>query len=246
MTKSKARQARSIFASGEASPASPAPAETRIAEPARTYEKPLEESIALFKTSPGSTGTASLKEKLLQARYIGNLLRKFLLFETDDSLLVIDQHAAQERIMFEKLLGQIEKGSVEVQHLLTPVTFNLSAEELVLWEENKGMLGRTGFETTLFGKNALAVHSHPATVTEVERSVRNLLSGGSLAKLEPEQIARMACRSSVMFGFAMNPEQAAFQRSSLLECRNPFTCPHGRPTVVEIPTEALLGYFERK
>jgi len=250
MTNSKARQPPPLFAMPAAAPAgqdgTPAgQAPSGVAEPAARYGAALEEGLALFGNSAESGTPNDLKEKLRQARYLGNLLKKYLLFETGDSLLVIDQHAAQERITFERLRNQLEKGAVEIQPLLAPELLKLSPQELLMWKENADALKKTGFETTLFDKETLAVHAHPALVTDVEHSVRNLLAGGTIAKLAPEKIARMACRSSVMFGFAMNPEQAEFQRANLLLCDNPFTCPHGRPTVIEIGDAALQKHFLR-
>jgi DNA mismatch repair protein MutL len=207
----------------------------------------LNENIILFKTDDiFAQRKSDLKEKLKQARYLGNLLKKYLLFETGDSLLVVDQHAAQERITFEKLKGQIEKADVEVAQLLAPVLIKLSPQELVSWEENKEVLEKAGFATTLFDRDTLALHSHPQLLSQPENSVRNLLAGENIARLDPETLARMACRSSVMAGFAMNKEQAEFQRVALIQCQDPFTCPHGRPTVVEILEETLQKQFLRK
>jgi DNA mismatch repair protein MutL len=167
-------------------------------------------------------------------------------FESGDSMLLIDQHAAQERITFERLKDQIEKAKVEVAQLLAPVLIKLSPQEMVSWEENKVILEKAGFSTTLFDRDTLALHSHPQLVTQPENSVRNLLSGENIPKLDPETLARMACRSSVMAGFAMNKEQAEFQRQALLNCSDPFICPHGRPTVIEILEETLQKQFLRK
>jgi DNA mismatch repair protein MutL len=239
MTKSKPRQAQSsLFHQSSA---------VRDKNPDQQANLSLNDNIILFKSDDIFTLKKSdLKEKLKQARYLGNLLKKYLLFETDDSLLVIDQHAAQERITFEKLKDQIEKGNVEVQQLLAPILIKLSPQEQVLWEESKDALEKAGFNASLFDRETLALHSHPQLITRPENSVRNLLSGENIAKLEPDKIARMACRSSVMTGFAMNKEQAEFQRSALIACLDPFTCPHGRPTVVEILEDTLQKQFLRK
>jgi DNA mismatch repair protein MutL len=214
-------------------------------KPHEQYEMALRESIALYKTGIIEEKKSDLKEKLRQARYLGNLLRKYILFETGDSMLIIDQHAAQERISFERLKNQIERGAVEVQPLLSPILMRLSQQEILLWEENGSTLENLGFNTSMFDKTTLAIHSHPQLIDQPENSVRNLLAGEKTAKLDPEKLARMACRSSVMAGFAMNPEQAEYQRASLLQCADPFICPHGRPTVIEIAEEHLSKQFLR-
>ncbi|MDD5730204.1 MAG: DNA mismatch repair endonuclease MutL [Candidatus Omnitrophica bacterium] len=242
MTRSKARQAeKSVFITPGAKQDTPLAPSALAPSPHRQGALSLEENMLLFKTGEIFTEKKDdLKEKLLKSRYLGNLLRKYLLFEAPGSLLVVDQHAAQERIVFEKLKKQIEEGRLEIQELLTPVIFKLTAQEIMLWEENKASLEKMGFSTTLFDKETLAVHSHPQLIINPEAGVRNLLAGESIARMEPEKMARLACRSSVMAGQEMNKEQAEYQRRELLLCKAPFTCPHGRPTVVEIP-EASLG-----
>lgn len=208
------------------------------------------QSLPIFNSQeiilPTSTQKTDLKEKLKIARYLGNLLKKYLLFETDTSLLIIDQHAAQERITFEKLKTQFDNHTVEIQNLLSPITINLSKQELNLWEENKITIEEMGFDCSLFDKQTLAIHSHPILITDPQTSVRNLLNGESISKLDHQTLSRMACRSSVMTGFSMNKEQAEFQRKGLIDCNDPFTCPHGRPTVIEIEEEKLRKEFLRK
>ncbi len=261
MTKSKPLQAESpLFckpenlnqqSSGWQAPASPSapgyPDQVREKNFDRQTSLSLNENILLFKTDDiFARKKSDLKERLKQSRYLGNLLKKYLLFETGDSLLVIDQHAAQERITFEKLKTQIEKSDVEVAQLLAPVLIKLSPQEKVFWEENKEVLEKAGFSTSLFDRQTLALHSHPQLISQPENSVRNLLSGENIPRLDPGTLARMACRSSVMAGFAMNKEQAEFQRQALIQCLDPFTCPHGRPTVIEILEETLQKQFLRK
>jgi DNA mismatch repair protein MutL len=113
------------------------------------------------------------------------------------------------------------------------------------WEEIKDVLEKIGFETSLFDKETLAIHSHPQMISQPENSVRNLLAGEQITRMDPQKLARLACRSSVMAGFAMNKEQAEYQRAALLEAQDPFTCPHGRPTVIEITDASLRKQFLR-
>lgn len=252
MTQSKPRQInQAVFGQGQ----KPASASLFTSQPEMVRNRPpdqqaglsLSENILLFKTDDiFAQKKSDLKAKLSGGRYLGNLLKKYLLFETPDSLLLVDQHAAQERITFERLKKQIESGNVEVQQLLAPILIKLSPQDIVLWEENKVILEKTGFAATLFDRQTLALHSHPQMIIQPENSVRNLLAGENISRLNPEKLARMACRSSVMAGFAMNQEQAEFQRQALLDCADPFICPHGRPTVVEILEETLQKQFLRK
>ncbi|MFH1645630.1 MAG: DNA mismatch repair endonuclease MutL, partial [Candidatus Omnitrophota bacterium] len=139
-----------------------------------------------------------LKTKLISSRFVGNFINKYLIFETENSLILIDQHAAQERINFEKLTIQIESGNIEIQNLLSPLTLSLSKEELITWEETKDSLEKIGFSTTLWKDDNIALHSHPNLITNPEKSLRNILADIETKSFDPESLARRACRSSIM------------------------------------------------
>ncbi len=187
----------------------------------------------------------SLKTKLENARFLGTLLNKYLLFESTSSLLLVDQHAAQERIMFEQFVAQMQESRVEVQNLLTPYLLKSSPQELNAWQDAQEALEAIGFSTSQFDDETIAIHAHPVLVKDPETAVRELLAGDNPARCDHETIARRACRSSIMTGDSLKPQQAEFQREQLLNCRDPFTCPHGRPTVVEMSLDFLDKQFLR-
>ena len=187
----------------------------------------------------------ALKERLAQARFIGTFANKYHLFEVGESLFVVDQHAAQERILFEKFRRQITEGTLEVQPLLTPIVLNVTPQEMLAWESSGERLKEFGFELEPFGPSALAVRAHPAVIANPEQAVRVLLGEESLAKADPDVIARRACRASVMAGDRMAATEAAHQLKSLLSCDDPYTCPHGRPVFIELKTSFLDRQFLR-
>lgn len=186
-----------------------------------------------------------LKDKLKAAKYIGPFMKKYLIFESGQSLLLIDQHAAQERVTFEKLLSQISSKKLEVQKLLAPIVILLSTEEIVLWNENKIKLEEFGFTTTGWDKESIAIHSHPQLINKPEIAVRNILLGGDTVFYNTETFARLACRSSIMAGDDVSRDFASYLRDQLLACKDPFTCPHGRPTVIEIEEKFISKQFLR-
>ncbi len=188
----------------------------------------------------------SLKEKLAGARYIGPFMNKFLLFESGRSVIFFDQHAAQERIVFEALVRQMAENRVEVQNLLTPVTVRLSPQEILAWDEVKEKAEEMGFSCTMFDEETVALQSHPRLIRDPALALRCILAGEDIAAADNETIARRACRRSVMTGDPMKPEQADHQRKELLKCADPFTCPHGRPTLIEITEDFLDRQFLRK
>ncbi len=187
----------------------------------------------------------NLPSRLGRARFVGTFINKFLFFEEDRSLLVIDQHAAQERITFEQLVQQMEKGQIEVQNLLSPYLLELSPQDMLSWEEAQPALDQIGFSSTQFDEQTVAIHSYPVLIKDPAKAVCDLLAGGDFARCDHETMARRACRSSIMAGDKLNPEQCEFLRRQLLKCRDPFTCPHGRPTVMELKEDFLDKQFLR-
>lgn len=187
----------------------------------------------------------SLQKKLSQSFFLANFINKFLLFQSGNSLLIIDQHAAAERIAYEKFILQMEKGTVEVQHLLSPILLKLIPQELLLWEESQEKLEKVGFSTSRWSPDTIAIHSHPQLLKNTEKAVQELLSGENIGRADHDTIARRACRSSVMAGDRLNKEEAEYQKETLLKCLDPFTCPHGRPTVIEISESFLDKQFLR-
>ncbi len=187
----------------------------------------------------------SLINKFSRSRYLGAFINKFLLFEADRSLLIVDQHAAQERIVFEALIRQMQRGQVEVQNLLTPDLLKISMAEMLAWEESKETLEKLGLTTTQFDKNTIAIHSCPALLSDPIRATRELLAGGNINRADHATLARRACRASIRAGDALKTSQAEFQKEQLLKCRDPFTCPHGRPTVIELKENFLDRQFFR-
>ena len=187
----------------------------------------------------------NLQGRLTQARYVGSLMNKFLLFEIDRSMLIIDQHAAAERITYEQLILQMEKGTIEVQHLLSPVLIKLTPQEILIWEEAKDKLEALGLSVTQWDQETIAIHTHPLFLKDIEKTIQNLLAGEDITKCDHDTMARRACRSSVMAGDKLAPEQAKHVRDQLIKCLDPFTCPHGRPTVIEINQNFLDKQFLR-
>lgn len=188
----------------------------------------------------------NLKNKLSDATYIGTFKKQYLLFETPNSLLLIDQHAAHERITYEKLKKQIEEGRIEIQDLLTPFLLTLTHQEMLNWEEVQKKLETIGFSTTLWDKRSIAIHSQPHLISNPEIAVRNILSVENIARCDLDTLARWACRQSVMAGDQIKKNQAEYLRAELLKCSAPFNCPHGRPTVVEIAESFLNKQFLRQ
>ena len=225
--------AKTFFTRGNI--ASPQKAQTAVTE--NKYYLPSDIKF------PGQETT--LEKKLAAANYIGQFSNKYLLFESERSLLVVDQHAAAERIGYETIIRQISKNSVEVQRLLSPVLIKLTAQELIAYEELQNILDKFGFENNQWDQETIAIHTHPRIFSDVERAVRNIFSGEVIDKNNIDALARRACRASIKAGDIVNADAANYHKKQLLNCVDPFTCPHGRPIIVEVKEEFLDKQFLR-
>lgn len=238
MTKGKAKQIKEpVFTASDTTTIDTGPLPALKESPAQQF---------MFYENIPAYSQQNLNQKLSSCQYLGTFKSMYLLFETADALILIDQHAAHERITFEKFKRQIDSGRIEIQQLLTPLLLRLSRQEILMWEENKNRLEGLGFSTTLWDKDSIAIHSHPQLIRIPEMSVRNILSEEDLMQADTDILARRACRQSVMVGDKIGKDQAIYLKDELLKCLDPFTCPHGRPTVVEIPATYIDKQFLRK
>jgi len=213
--------------------------------PTEQYTFPQENHYSMVGETFLAKQQNNLHHKLSNARYVGTFMNKFLLFEHETSLLLIDQHAAAERVTFEKMIQQMEKGLIESQSLLSPDLLTLSPQEVLQWEETKDALESAGFTSTQFDETTIAIHSYPVLLKNPQNAVRDILSGEKISRTDHETLARRACRSSIMTGDHLHKEQVEYLRSEILNCLDPFTCPHGRPTVIEMTEDFLDKQFLR-
>ncbi len=225
------------------------PAEQQASFNPSTFSKPSARSFDTSHWQPPQenlfNNNDTLQNKFSRARFVGSFINKYLLFEADQSLLLVDQHAAQERIMFEKFDNQIKEGKIEIQPLLTPILLKLSPAEKIAWEESVEKLQGVGIETTAFDEDTIAIQTQPVLLKNIEKALRTLLAGDDIARCDRSIIASRACKVSIVTGDKLDASQADYQRKQLLLCHDPFTCPHGRPTVIEIKENFLDRQFMR-
>lgn len=187
----------------------------------------------------------NFKELFLQSKYVATVFQTYLIFELRDSLFIVDQHAAHERIVFERLINQANRGKIKTEQLLIPVSLSLSTQEMMLWESGgKIKLEEIGFQTTKWENRTIAIHSCPEGIKNPEKSVRNILSLGTM-NLDIETLLKKACRGSTMAGEIISEQEADSLKNELMTCKQPLTCPHGRPTIIEIEKRFLEKQFMR-
>jgi len=205
----------------------------------------LREDVDIFAVEKTDEKETGLIEKLKNSEFIGIFKNKYLIFAYDDSLFFIDQHAAVERINYEKFIEEIESGKINIQQLLTPLIINLNYEEMAIYEKVEKIIEKYGFLTTKWSENKIAIHGYPSLLRDIEFSIRNLLSEEKIEKYDKEEIAKRACKVSITSGQKLTEKEAKHIIEKLIECKNPFVCPHGRPIVIEISERFLDIQFLR-
>jgi len=209
---------------------------TREARPAKKPFAPVAEELK--KNSDGS---------------VFQLADSYIVQVTPDGLKVMDQHAAHERVLYEFFESALKNGNIEVQNLLFPVRLDLSASESVLMGKVALDLKRIGFTVEEFGDRSFVVQSVPAVIAD--KDIKNVIME-VLSDLERCDLARVdvvdelkkrtACRAAIKAGDRLTLEEMLSLGDQLNACALPFTCPHGRPTMLDISLDELEKRFHRK
>ena len=186
-------------------------------------------------------------------RYLGQIERSYLVFEAAGGLFVLDQHAAAERIFFEKYLVEIKEGSARSQKLLLPLSVDIPASSVEKVLSQKGSLLRLGFEFEPFGKRGLHCLAVPALFSkaaDLKELVHRLLDSlhDPLAAAEAVKrgaVATIACKAAVKAHDALSPQEALRLLEDLKDCRDASACPHGRRTMLALSRDELARRFQR-
>ncbi len=183
---------------------------------------------------------------------LAQIMTTYILAESKGNLLLVDQHAASERVVYESVLRAVEGGKEISQSLLSPLVVNLTSSEQRVLEENCEMLEKAGFKVEPFGKSAYALRSIPTVlgVAQGESALRNILSDlGQMAapkKLGLEVIWRVACHTAIRAGDPLAQGQMRQLLSDLMRTESPYTCEHGRPTMIVLSPADLERLFKRR
>ncbi|MDZ4816752.1 MAG: DNA mismatch repair endonuclease MutL [Verrucomicrobiota bacterium] len=193
--------------------------------------------------------------KNIPYRLLGIISNLYIIGESAEGIVFIDQHAAHERVLFEKLLKHLENQDIASQRLLMPETVELDPRDEAFLKENLEVLNKIGIGISSFGGNTVMIDSLPPWLLSV--SPRLLLKdvldslqseGGRTSRdrrFREEQIAKAACRAAVKANDPLSLFEAERLLSDLLKCELPYTCPHGRPTMILITARELEKKFGR-
>jgi DNA mismatch repair protein MutL len=237
------------------------PMEGRLAESREGYGG----DTAIAAPSPGSpvglppmpkleTPAAPAEKRPPDLVLIGQHRESFLIASGPEGLLVIDQHAAHERILYERIRDRLAAGRILAQRLLLRALFEATPEEVEILAAHFEELSASGFEIEPMSGRSYAIAALPAEATDREpgETLREVLAGvAGNGDSDPERrrdrlAAAIACRSAVTIRYHLAPEEIRRLLSDWMKATDRFTCPHGRPVVLLMTDEELEKYFKRR
>ncbi len=188
-------------------------------------------------------------------RIIGVLNNLYVLMEGKEGLVLMDQHAAHERVMFEKMRAAMERDGVPSQRLLIPLTLQVSPRDADLITRNLEALSKLGVEAQPFGPNIFKIDAIPtflktddplAWLNQVIEELSALSSKSSSTRLGEDMIATTACRHAVKANDILAGPELRALLNDMFKCEMPYCCPHGRPTLIQISYPELERKFGRR
>ncbi len=182
------------------------------------------------------------------------LHNSYLVAQSDDGMVIIDQHALHERILYEELLARVTRGPLESQRMLIPIVVPASVRQVALLEQVRPTLDRLGLEVSAFGPETVAVQAFPSFLSKLDPGefVRELLERGEAESLDlhgeellHDVLDLMSCKAAVKAGDPLTPAEvdALLARRELVERSS--NCPHGRPTTLRLSLRDLEKQFKR-
>ncbi len=188
-------------------------------------------------------------------KYIGIVFKTYIILEIEQEMYILDQHAAHERIMYEKVKeNYYSESSKDSQMLLLPDVITLTHKEMDIAKENMEMFRKAGFTLEEFGDNTIKLTGVPTVCIDLDtkelflETLDEINTVARTAKQEKEEkfIATVACKAAVKANMALDTKEVESLMDKLLSLPNPFTCPHGRPTAIKMTKYDIERKFARK
>jgi DNA mismatch repair protein MutL len=208
-------------------------------------------AIGLETTAPPTADLGG--QQLPIMRVVGQVGAAYIITEGPDGIFLIDQHAAHERILYEQFMADWDGDAVISQGLVAGSAVHLSPSQATLLEEHWELLGRVGFQVEPFGPNTFMVRAIPTILTKLDPAqalvsvMEDLERGGAPmeGKIEDKIIRRVCKTAAVKAGQTLSLAEMEAMIHQLEACRNPHTCPHGRPTLIHLSVAQLARQFGR-
>ena len=194
------------------------------------------------------------KESVVEHKIIGQLFDTYWLVEFHDQLYIIDQHAAHERVLYEKTLQGMKTREFTSQYLSPPIILNLSMQEEEVLKEHLDTFANIGFEIEAFGVDSYAVRAIPDNLFGIAKKellieMLDSLVEGISSSIAPdmiaEKVASMSCKAAVKGNSRLSYKEVEELIKELLKLDNPYHCPHGRPTIIAMTKQELEKKFKR-
>jgi DNA mismatch repair protein MutL len=223
--------------------------------PNLSIELPISSAVSdrAAKAWPESYNGKAKKEGERNIIFLGQFAGLYLVFSIDSELLIMDQHAAHERILYEENLRVMEGGQSVSQNLLFPVNIELSPDRYALYEESADILKAVGFVAEPFGIRTVLLSAVPSNLSKKspEKIFLNIIDDVEIIRQAEKDIRKaiaqsMACRAAIMAGDRVTAEEALGLYNNLMKSENRHCCPHGRPTVIVFRKNELDERFGRK
>ncbi|HAX73420.1 MAG TPA: DNA mismatch repair protein MutL, partial [Firmicutes bacterium] len=216
----------------------------------------LEDEVVLDTPKPDAieiTAPTKSQNNQLLLFYIGQLHGTYLLAQNEEGLFIVDQHAAMERVQYEKIYRKLSAVSRDCVELLVPVMVPLTLNEIIKLKPSFKSLLDWGFEVEEFGQNALVIRSVPTWAQNediqqiVETIMQQLLydNGFQVGKLRESVAITMSCKGSIKANQYINEVEIKQLLQDLCLCEQPYTCPHGRPIIVKLTKYEIEKLFKR-
>ena len=226
-------------------------------------EKKIEEEDAEYKVKSDelkTTENLSIFDKLPQNKtpeykYIGIAFSTYIIIEMNNELYIIDQHAAHERIMYEKIKANYYSDTnKDSQLMLLPDIINLSHKDMQIAKDNMEIFEKAGFVLEEFGENTIKLSGVPTVCLDLDNKELfletldeiNTVARTAKQEIEEKFIATVACKAAVKANMALTKEEVDSLMKKLLTLPNPFTCPHGRPTAIRMTKTDIEKKFSRR
>lgn len=184
-------------------------------------------------------------------KVVGVVFDTYIVLQKGESMYLMDQHAAHERVLFERYMNAFHRRDVHMQMLLDPIVLELSSVDMLQVEKNIDVFRNFGFEVEIFGMNNILIRGVPNLfgTPQSEKFILELIDNidkiSNNYDLKDDRFAIMACKSAIKANDRIQNIEIESLFKQLEKCENPYTCPHGRPTMVEISKVEIEKMFKR-
>ena len=212
-----------------------------------TEELKTTQNVSIFDKLP--------ENKIPEYKYVGIAFSTYIIIEMNNELYIIDQHAAHERIMYEKIKANYySDDNKDSQLMLLPDIINLSHKDMQIAKDNMEIFEKAGFILEEFGENTIKLSGVPTVCLELDNKELfletldeiNTVARTAKQEIEEKFIATVACKAAVKANMALSKEEVDSLMKKLLTLPNPFTCPHGRPTAIKMTKTDIEKKFSRR